>query len=312
MKEIEIPIIIIQGPTAVGKSKLALDLANRLESEIISADSRQVYKYLDIGTAKPSMSEREQVKHWLIDVVPPDMNFSAGDFIEKATEIIHKMNKNNKIPIIVGGTGFYIKALLKGLFKSPEVPKNIREELMKESQEKGLEYLYERLEKIDPTSAKRIDSNDINRVIRALEIYEASGKTITKLWQENPPDKNALNPFNILLLDERQSIYSRINQRVDSMVANGLVEEVRHLLNKGYTPSDPGMNTVGYREFFPYINGDREQNRCIEKIKQHTRNYAKRQLTWYRKIDFDLTLKVKNVNVLEIIDKIEKWRNSRW
>ena len=302
-----IPVIIIQGPTAVGKSALALQLAEKLNSEIISADSRQVYKLMNIGTAKPSREEQEKIKHHLIDIVYPNQEYSAGDFAEDALQIIKNLNEQKKIPIIVGGTGFYIKSLVEGIFDAPHIPPEIRVNLKQTAIEKGLEFLFERLKKIDPDSAERTEPNDPNRVIRALEIYEATGKTITQHWQQQCPDKKIVQAFNIFVSDDRNALYDRINIRVDSMLEKGLLQEMNELLKMGYGAHDPGMNTVGYKELFPFFSKEKKLEDCIEEIKKHTRNYAKRQFTWFRKIDFDLTLQVNKIIFLNILEKIAEF-----
>ena len=286
----KIPLIIIQGPTAVGKSKLALKLAKDLETSIISADSRQVYKYLNIGTAKPTLDDQNEVEHHLIDIVEPDEEYNAGMFSYDADRLIKEISSQNKIPIICGGTGFYVKALLEGIFKAPEIPTDIRQNLRQEAENKGTDFFYKKLKKIDPDSARRINENDANRIIRALEVYETTGKTITQLWKEDILELRNFQTVNIIMTEDRNILYDRINNRVDKMVENGLLDEMKELINNGYKRTDPGMNTVGYKELYPYLNGEQEQTDCIDKIKQNTRNFAKRQLTWYRKIDFDLTL----------------------
>ncbi len=291
----KIPVIIIQGPTAVGKSNFALKLAEELNSSIISADSRQVYRFMNIGTAKPTNEDQSKIKHHLIDIVNPDEEYNAGTFSENAKEIINELSTQDKIPIICGGTGFYIKALLEGLFKAPEIPFEIRQNLRKSAETKTPEYFYIKLKKIDPTSAKRINENDLNRILRALEIYETTGKTITQLWEEETANNIGFKTVNIMITDERKELYERINKRVDTMVANGLLNEMENIINKGYKKTDPGMNTVGYKELYPFLNGETNLSDCVEKIKQNTRNYAKRQFTWYRKIGFDLTLDRNNL-----------------
>ncbi len=308
--EPRIPLIIIQGPTAVGKSTLAYKLVQELNTEIISADSRQVYKYLDIGTAKPSKEIQSKIKHHLIDIVYPDEEYSAGDFVKDSEKLIYEIQKKDKLPLIVGGTGFYIKALTEGIFKAPSIPKEIREKLIQTSEEKGSEFLYEYLKEKDPSSAERANPNDVHRIIRALEVYEATGKTITQLWQENPSDKKKYKTFNILISEDREILYKRINNRVDEMLKNGLLNEMKELLEKGYNENSPGMNTVGYKELFPYFEEIINLEECIREIKKNTRNYAKRQLTWYRKIDFDLTLQASNINFSIILRKIREFIES--
>ncbi len=299
-----IPVIIIQGPTAVGKSTLALKIAEELNSEIISADSRQVYKFLDIGTAKPSQEEQEKIKFHLIDIITPNEEYSAGDFTHDAHDIIVEQTKKGILPIVVGGTGFYIKSLLEGIFQAPDVPREIRKKIKKTAKEKGSAFLYEKLKKVDPSSAKRTNPNDLNRIIRALEVYEFTGKTITQLWKEKPSTKRNYRTLNILISEDREILYDRINKRVDEMKDKGLLNELENVLDMAYTQSSPGLNTVGYKELFSYLDGNSTLAQCMEEIKKHTRNYAKRQFTWYRKIDFDLTLRASNINISEIIDSI--------
>ena len=299
-----IPVIIIQGPTAVGKSTLALKIAEELNSEIISADSRQVYKFLDIGTAKPSQEEQEKIKFHLIDIITPNEEYSAGDFTHDAHDIIVEQTKKGILPIVVGGTGFYIKSLLEGIFQAPDVPREIRKKIKKTAKEKGSAFLYEKLKKVDPSSAKRTNPNDLNRIIRALEVYEFTGKTITQLWKEKPSTKRNYRTLNILISEDREILYDRINKRVDEMKDKGLLNELENVLDMAYTQSSPGLNTVGYKELFSYLDGNSTLAQCMEEIKKHTRNYAKRQFTWYRKIDFDLTFRSSNINISEIIDSI--------
>ncbi len=311
--EQEIPVVIIQGPTAVGKSDVAFQIAQHFQTELISADSRQVYKFLDIGTAKPSKEEQEKVKHHLIDIITPNEEYSAGDFTHDAHDIIVEQSKQGIIPIVVGGTGFYIKSLLEGIFQSPDVPREIREKLKKTGKEKSSDFLYEKLKKVDPSSAQRTNQNDLNRIIRALEVYEFTGKTITQLWKEKSSTKRNYRTLNILKLEDREILYDSINKRVDMMMEKGLIKELENVLNMGYAQSSPGLNTVGYKELFSYLNGDSTLVRSIEEIKKHTRNYAKRQFTWYRKIDFDLTLRASNINVSEIMNSISGFVNmSIW
>ena len=300
----KIPIIIIQGPTAVGKSKLALRIAKELKTSIISTDSRQVYKYLDIGTAKPTFDDQNEVEHHLIDIVKPDEEYNAGMFSDDADKLIKEIASQDKIPIICGGTGFYIKALLEGIFKAPEIPTEIRQNLRETADKKGTDFFYRKLKQIDPESAKRINENDANRIIRALEIFETTGKTITQLWHDDTQIKRNFQPINIIITEDREILYNRINTRVDEMMNSGLMDEMKGLVKNGYKRTDPGLNTVGYKEFFPFLDGEKELAECINKVKQNTRNFAKRQLTWYRKIDFDLTLATKSITFSNVLEEI--------
>ena len=302
----KLPIITIQGPTAVGKSDIAFQLARRFNTEIISADSRKVYKFLDVGTAKPSKEKLAAVKHHLIDIINPDQQYNAGKFREDAGKISENLIADGKIPIVEGGTGFYIKTLLEGIFEAPDIPAKIRDNLTRVADEKGTRYLHNYLASVDKKATEKIDPNDTHRLIRALEVYEATGKTITSFWKEqqlNEPYKS----YEILVEMDRDDLYERINKRVDNMLNRGLLKEIESLFQKGYTKDDQGMNTVGYKEFYDFFEGKCELERCIEKIKQHTRNYAKRQYSWYRKIDFNLTIKNYDINLSKIYATIEKW-----
>ncbi len=299
-----IPLVIIQGATAVGKSEFAIKIAEELDSSIISADSRQVYKYLNIGTAKPTIEDQNRIKHHLIDIIKPDEEYNAGTFSEDAYKLIKEITEQEKTPIICGGTGFYIKALLEGIFKAPQIPNEIRQSLRKAAEIKGTEFIYKKLKKIDPDSARRINDNDTNRILRALEIFETTGNTITQLWEEDTREQRKFQTINIMITEDRDILYDRINRRVDKMIDRGLLNEMKELINSGYKRTDPGMNTVGYKELFPFLDGEKELVDCIDKIKQNTRNFAKRQLTWYRKIDFDLTLDSKNINFSNVFKEI--------
>jgi len=302
-----IPIIIIQGPTGVGKSKLALDLAEKLKTEIISADSRQVYKLLNIGTAKPSKTQQARIKHYLIDIIYPNEIYNAVCFQKDAKKIIYRLNKEEKIPLIVGGTGFYIKTLWENLFEIPPIPESIRKRLRENCKEKGNEYIYKYLEKVDNDSAKRINQNDSHRILRALEVWEATGKTISEYWKEQSHSEEEFLSLKILINEDRGILYRKINKRVDEMINLGLLDEIKNLLEMGYKPEDPGMNTVGYKEFFPYFFENSNLDECIELVKKNTRHYAKRQFTWFRKIDFDLTFTISDINIYDILYEINKW-----
>ena len=301
-----IPIITIQGPTAVGKTGFAVELAKILDTEIISADSRQIYKYMNIGTAKPTMEEMGGIKHHLLDIISPNEVYDAGRFTEDASKIICALNAQNKIPIICGGTGFYIKALTEGLFLAPEIPLDIRDSLRKQADEHGKEWLHKELMKVDPESSERIELNDVHRMLRALEVYRASGKTITQHWKEQS-SKNKYKAYNIFINRERPELYDRINLRVDLMIADGLITEVEEILAKGYSENDPGMKAVGYKELISYLHEAASKQECIEKIKQNSRNYAKRQITWLRKRDFNLTLDANDINLSETKTRIQEW-----
>jgi tRNA dimethylallyltransferase len=295
-----IPVITIEGATASGKTKLALELAERFETEIISADSRQVYRYLNIGTSKPGSDQLNQVKHHFIDVINPDESYNAGLFRKDAAEIIKKLINNRKIPIICGGTGLYVKALLEGLFRVDIHDQKVRNELEHDFFEKGLGYLYQELLKIDHNSAEKISGNDKQRILRALEVYKVTGIPISEHWKKQDR-KSHYYPYRILLDEERQTLYTRIDTRILAMINAGLIEEIKDILLRGFKWSDPGFNSVGYKEFKPFFDHDSPIEKCIEVAQQHTRNYAKRQYTWYRKCTFNLagTLSSINFNYIE-------------
>ncbi|MCJ7508647.1 MAG: tRNA (adenosine(37)-N6)-dimethylallyltransferase MiaA [candidate division Zixibacteria bacterium] len=276
-------VLIILGPTAVGKTKVALEIADKLNGEIVSADSRQVYKYMDIGTAKPTSEEQRRVPHHLIDIINPDEKFSAAEYAKRATEAIYKILKKRKKPIVVGGSGLYIKALTEGLFEGPGANPKIRKKLEREAEELGNSHLYQRLKTIDPAAAKKIYPNDLKRIIRALEVYELTGKTISELHQKGTYFAPEFEFVKAGLGIDRKELYRRIEDRVDRMLSFGFVEEVRNLIKMGYSSKLNALDTLGYKEIFSYLQGETDLNGAIEKTKQSTRNYAKRQLTWFRK-----------------------------
>ena len=293
--------IIILGPTASGKTKISIDLAEKLNTEIINADSMYIYIGFDIGTAKPTNEEMKNIKHHLISFVEPTKNFSVSDFRENAEREILKVCKKNMCPIIVGGTGFYIDSLIKN-YSYGNTSKNdsIRLELEKELDTYGKEYLYEKLKKLDFESSKKIHPNDTKRVIRAIEICLTSNQQKSNIKNSN----NIIlkNPLIIGLDVPREILYEKINKRVDIMMQNGLLNEVLLLYQRGLNPENSNaMKGIGYKELVSYIIGEMSLNEAIEKIKQHSRNYAKRQLTWFRRNDKIIWI---NPNEKDILNKI--------
>lgn len=278
------PLIILTGPTAVGKTELSVKLAKALQGEIISADSIQVYKYMDIGSAKVTKEEMEGVKHYLIDELMPDEEFNIFYFKEKAKEYVNEIYKNNHIPIVAGGTGFYIQSLLYDIeFKNEESDDQIRNELYQLYEKQGAAYIHNILKKIDPESAAAIHENNVKRVIRAIEYYRLNGE---KISTHNEREKQKNSPYNFkyyCLNMDRKLLYERINKRVDIMVKNGLVEEVKSLLNMGYSKNLVSMQGIGYKEIVLYLEGNITLEEAVEMIKQETRRFAKRQLTWFRR-----------------------------
>lgn len=275
------PLIIIAGPTACGKTSVSVKLAKLIDGEIISADSMQVYKYMDIGTAKITPEETEGIPHYMIDELYPDEEFSVAVFQQKAKNYIEKIHAKGKIPILVGGTGFYINALIYNNDFSEEQDTKERVELQKIYNEKGKDYIFNMLKTVDPESAEKIHPNNIKKVIRALEFYKQTGK---KISQHNIEEKQreAFYDVSFFVLNmDRNLLYNRINQRIDIMLKNGLLKEVSSLLEK-YSPELVSMQGLGYKEFIPYFNNQCSLDDAIEILKRDTRHFAKRQLTWFK------------------------------
>jgi len=284
-----IPVITIEGATASGKSALAIALAEALNTEIISADSRQVYRFMDIGTAKVTKEEQKRIKHHLIDIINPAENYNAGAFVKDASIIIEKLHSEGKIPVICGGTGLYVKALLKGLFTLPPLPEKIRHSLKQRLKNEGIAVLYAELLKLDPLFANKISENDTQRILRGLEVVMGTGIPLSDHWQKQKLSCK-YNAFRILIDIPRPELYKRINLRMEKMLDQGLLDEIENLFALGYTENSPGLNCLGYKEFLPYFKKEAGIEECILSAAQHQRNYAKRQVTWYRKCTFDLVI----------------------
>lgn len=277
-------MIILTGPTAVGKTALSIGLAKKVGGEIISADSMQVYRYLDIGSAKITKEEMQGVPHHLIDVLMPEEEFNVCRFQEMAKEALTGIYERGHIPIVAGGTGFYIQALLYDIdFSAEENHKKVRERLEEEAIKKGSEYLYERLKETDPASAEAIHPNNVKRIIRALEFYELSGHLISEHNQREREKEAAYDACYFVLNDERERLYQRIEERVDEMLSKGLVEEVRALKKMGCHKDMVSMQGLGYKEILDYLEGSYSLDEAVYLIKRDTRHFAKRQLTWFRR-----------------------------
>ncbi len=278
------PLIILTGPTAVGKTKASIGLAKTLNGEIISADSMQVYKHMDIGSAKIRPEAMQGIKHYLIDELEPDEEFHVVRFQEMAKKALEEIYAKNKIPIVVGGTGFYIQALLYDIdFTENEEDTEYRKELEQLATEKGSETLHDMLRKVDPESAEVIHANNVKRVIRALEFHKQTGG---KISEHNEQERAKSSPYDFcyfVLNDERERLYERINLRIDQMLDEGLVEEVRSLKDQGYTKDMVSMQGLGYKEILDYLNGNCTLEDAIYILKRDTRHFAKRQLTWFRR-----------------------------
>jgi len=275
-------IVVIVGPTASGKSAAALELAQHVGAEIINADSMQVYRYMDIGTAKPSHEERHIVRHHLIDILYPDEEFSAALFQEEARQAIAEVSAQGKKALVVGGTGLYIKALTSGLIRGGEVDPSIRSRLQAEAQGAGREHIYRRLQEVDRATAARLHPHDTYRIIRALEVYERTGRPISALRQRHLFQEEPYQALKIGLLRERAELYQRIDARVDEMMRKGLREEVGHLLEMGYAPFLKAMQSLGYKQMTAHLQGEYDLAEAIERIKRDTKRYAKRQITWFK------------------------------
>ncbi|WP_432664907.1 tRNA (adenosine(37)-N6)-dimethylallyltransferase MiaA [Wukongibacter baidiensis] len=302
------PVVIIAGPTAVGKTDISIEIAKRLEGEIISADSMQIYKYLNIGSAKPTEEEMQKIPHYLIDEIDPRTEFSVSEYKNLAKEYIDKVISRNKLPIIAGGTGLYVNSLLYDMdFSNTSSDKEIRDRLTSEYEKYGGEYLHNKLKEVDSEAAERIHTNNVKRVIRALEIFYSTGET-TKDFSKDLIENQDYNYILIGLRRDRQLLYERINMRVDIMFDQGLLEEVQDLVNMGLKVEDISMKGIGYKEVIGYIDGEYDLSYAKELIKKNTRRYAKRQLTWFKRYDkmkwFDLDNDKEKIifNIIEFIE----------
>jgi tRNA dimethylallyltransferase len=276
-------VIAIVGPTAVGKSELALHLAQYFPLEIISADSRQVYRYMDIGTSKPSPAERASVPHHVIDVVEPNEDFSLAMYHQLAGEALKAIQQKGKLPLLVGGSGLYVWSLVEG-WKIPQVPpdQKLRRQLEDRAEQEDSQSLYQELQDIDPVAAAKINPSNVRRIIRALEIYYATGQTPSQLQHKEAP---AFSVLIIGLTQERSELYRKIDGRVDKMIQRGLVEEVDQLLKKGYSSSLPSMSGIGYKQIGQFLRGEMTLPEAIDKIKYETHRLARHQYAWFRLSD---------------------------
>ena len=283
MKE-KIPVVVVAGPTASGKTRLAIDIANSFDGEIVSADSMQIYKYMDIGTAKPTYEERRECVHHLIDFVEPDEDFSVAQYTELAHKVIYDIYSRGKLPVMCGGTGLYINSVIDDItFGEMESDEKLRAELGEIAEREGNEKLIEILSEFDPVSAARLHPNNVRRVIRAIEFYKLTGIPISQHQEMTKQTESRYNPVMFCINYERSVLYERINRRVDIMISEGLVDEVSHLMKMGYTADLNSMKAIGYKEIAEYINGKCTLEEAIESVKQGSRRYAKRQLTWFRR-----------------------------
>ena len=277
------PIVAIVGPTAIGKSRIGIEVAKILHTELLTADSCQVYRGMDIGTDKPTLQERQGIPHQLIDLVDPDQSFNVGDFRGHAIQEISRLHRQGLLPLIVGGTGLYIRALLRGLCPGPPANWSIRQALTQEATERGWPFLHKKLQHVDPDLAQRLHPNDQPKVLRALEVYETLGIPFSQVQQQHRFQES---PYPFLLIGltmERQTLYRRIETRVEWEIEKGLVQETQQLLQQGYARTLGSMKGLGYRQFSGYLDGEYSYEEAVRLLKRDTRHFAKRQMTWFRK-----------------------------
>lgn len=296
-------VLFIIGPTAVGKTEISLQIAKKIDCEIVSADSRQVYRYMNIGTAKPTPEEQKCVRHHFIDCRDPDQYFSAGEYGRKARARIKDIHQRGKYALVTGGAGFYIQALVDGLFAPGYSDISVKEKWRQAIHEQGREQVFETLKHIDPVTAGRLHPNDTQRIVRALEVYELTGNPISQ-YRAKTVEPAEFTPLLYGLYRKRKHLYARIDQRVDQMLEQGLLEEVRSLKQRGYTLNMNALRTVGYQEVFHYLDDKISFKDMVEQIKTNSRRYAKRQLTWFRKdnriqwMDLDQVSATKTIDII--------------
>lgn len=277
----EKPVLVIVGPTGVGKTAVSIEIARRTGGEIISADSRQIYRNMDVGTAKPPMEIRERIPHHFIDILEPDQEYSAGEFARQARLRIQEIIQAGKLALIVGGSGLYVRALLEGFFGEDVKNAHTREWLSSRLHKEGAQKLYKELRQVDPQAAQKIHPRNVKRLLRALEVYYLAGEPISALHKARK-DPAPFPWIKFGLTMPRPQLYHRINQRVEEMFREGLIDEVKGLLESGYAPSLNALNSVGYKEVIAYLQGKMDLPECKELVKRNTRRYAKRQMTWFR------------------------------
>ena len=303
-------LLCLLGPTAVGKTEIAIQLAQHLNGEIVSVDSRQIYKQMDIGTAKPTLEEQEAARHHLIDCVDIAQSFSVADFQSLADIAITDIQNRGKQVLLVGGAGLYFRAIVDGLFEGPGADASLRERLEAEAAQHGVEVLHDRLRTCDPEAADRIHPNNLVRVIRALEVYELTGTPMSELQQQWHPENQRYSFIAFGLTMQRELLYCRIEQRVDIMLTHGLIAEVESLLAAGYSRDSYALQSFGYKELIAYLDGKCTYDEAVDHLKQNTRRFAKRQLTWFRKdkriewVDRELTSDVVGY-IMEMIGEVQ-------
>lgn len=304
----KIPLIVIAGPTASGKTSLAVEVAKAIGGEVVSADSVQIYKYLDIGSAKPTPEEMQGIPHYMVGEIDPSQDFSVADFTAMAHKYIADIYSRGKIPILAGGTGLYINSVVNDVdFEDEQVDENLRKELWDLAKEKGSDFMWEMLKQIDPVSAERIHQNNTVRVIRAIEFFKTTGIPISHHQEMTKQKESRYAPYIIAIEHDREKLYERINMRVDIMMQNGLLDEVRSLIKMGYRKSLNSMKGIGYKEVMDYLDGNMTYDELCEMIKQMSRRYAKRQITWFKKDSRTVWIKYSDNIVCETLKIINNF-----
>lgn len=298
----KIPLIILTGPTAVGKTDLSIKIAKDLDAEIISADSMQIYEYMDVGSAKVTKEEMDGIHHYMIDEVKPDFKFSVSEFQLRADKYIDEIIEKNKLPLVTGGTGLYLNSLIYNMdFAKSDANNELRESLRLELEEHGIDYMHEKLRSLDEESANRIHKNNTKRVIRALEVC-LSGEKMND-FSRDLKFNDKYKTIIIVLNRERDHLYERINKRVDIMLEKGLIDEVKNLLNMGYSKDLVSMQGIGYKEIIKYLDGEYTYDEAIEVIKRDSRRYAKRQITWFKRYESAKWFNLDEYNDFNILEK---------
>ncbi len=308
------PLVVLVGPTAIGKSRIAVEVAQALGTEILTADSTQVYRGMNIGTDTPSEEDRQRVTHRLIDLVEPDEPFNAGEFRRRALQEISRLYEKGRLPLVAGGTGLYVRALLNGLWAGPPGDRALRRKLEEEARVRGGESMYQELSRVDPATARRLHLRDTVKVLRALEVYRQTGVRLSRAHEEH---RKRAKPFRALVLGltmDRVLLYQRIDHRVDVELAKGLVDETRTLLAKGYSRNLVSMKSLGYRQMAGYLEGECAFDEAVRRLKRDTRRFAKRQMTWFRKepgltwveVDPDESVQSVSRRVMPVIERFVK------
>lgn len=309
------PVVVIVGPTAVGKSRIAVEVAKAFETEVLTADSRQVYRGMDVGTDKPASEERQAVPHRLIDLVDPDESFNAGLYRRQAIDEIERLYRDCRLPLVVGGTGLYVRTLLKGLCDAPQADPIVRKALRQEAEDQGYDRLYARLVDVDPAAAARLHPRDESKVIRALEVYQLSGRRMSEFQQEHGFAERPFAALMIGLNRDRDMLYRRIEGRIDWQLAHGLIEETMRLLTQGYQRDSAAMKGLGYRQVAEHLAGEYDAAEMVRRFKRDTRRFSKRQMTWFRKEPGIQWLMIKESESVQhtatrVIEQVDRFLNT--